>query len=220
MSGSGEREAEMTAAATNPDPHDELTHPRAPAAGTEKPAGHSIGAGLGAVGPLPPPRMPPTFPAASQGGPPKVIVVAEEGSDGSGENRSGQVSVPPAGIELGRPIFAVAAIGALLTTGAILLVGRTAGQGVAIGAVVATANLWAFTRLGAAFLARRGVQTAFALLAVLKLVVLFGAVVIVLKAELAGPVPFLIGYLALPAGIVVSQLLGLRHDLENGEGSV
>ena len=48
---------------------------------------------------------------------------------------------------------------------------------------------------------------------------LFGAVALVLRAEFASPIGFLVGYLALPIGIVISQFFGLRHDFENGEGS-
>jgi hypothetical protein len=48
----------------------------------------------------------------------------------------------------------------------------------------------------------------------LKLGVLFAAVVAVLKAQLAGPIDFLIGYLALPIGIVLAQLLGRRSPFE------
>jgi hypothetical protein len=36
----------------------------------------------------------------------------------------------------------------------------------------------------------------------------------VLKMDVADPISFLIGYLALPVGIVASQLLGLQPDYE------
>jgi hypothetical protein len=64
---------------------------------------------------------------------------------------------------------------------------------------------------------RRG---GWAFMAALKLLVLFGAVFAILKKDLADPLPFLIGYLALPIGIVASQFLGLRADFGNGEGSI
>jgi hypothetical protein len=49
---------------------------------------------------------------------------------------------------------------------------------------------------------------------------LFGGVFFILKKELADPLSFLIGYLALPIGIVASQFLGLRADFGNGEDSI
>jgi hypothetical protein len=93
------------------------------------------------------------------------------------------------------------------------------GISAGIGAFLATSNLWAFTRIGTASFARRGIHTPWGLLAALKLVALFAAVALVLRTEYASPIAFLIGYLALPIGIVVSQFFGLRHDFENGEGS-
>jgi hypothetical protein len=108
----------------------------------------------------------------------------------------------------------------VLALGALPLAGRHAAVGVAIGAVTATLNLWAFTRIGRAFFSRRGISAPWGLLAGLKLGLLFAGVYAVLKTDLASPVTFLIGYLALPIGIVVSQLLGLGPDLENGEGSI
>jgi hypothetical protein len=97
--------------------------------------------------------------------------------------------------------------------------GKLAGLSVAIGAFLATMNLWVFTRIGTAFFARRGINAPWGLIAVLKLIVLFGAVAVVLRSEFASPIGFLVGYLALPIGIVLSQFFGLRHDFENGEGS-
>jgi len=120
-----------------------------------------------------------------------------------------------AGIELGRPVFAVAAIGGLATLGALILGSLHAAMGVAIGAGIATANLWMFTRIGTAVIAGHGrPSSSWGILAAVKLVVLFGGVTVLLKMEIADPVAFLVGYLALPVGIVSSQLLGLAPDYE------
>jgi len=119
-----------------------------------------------------------------------------------------------AGIELGRPVFAVGIIGVLAAIGAWFFVGSSAAIGVAVGASTATLNLWAFTRIGTAFLSRRGVRASWGLLAGFKLLALFGTVALVLRTGTADPVSFLIGYLALPVGIVASQLLGLQPDFE------
>jgi hypothetical protein len=119
-----------------------------------------------------------------------------------------------AGIELGRPVFAVAAIGLIVALGAFLLAGTQAGIGVAVGASTATLNLWAFTRLGSAFVSRNGVRASWGVLAGLKLIGLFAAVSVILKMDVADPISFIVGYLALPVGIVASQLLGLQPDFE------
>jgi len=108
----------------------------------------------------------------------------------------------------------VAAIGLMLALGALILSGMPTGIDVVVGASTATLNLWAFTRLGSTFLSRRGVHASWGLLAGLKLIALFGAVSVILKMEVADPISFLVGYLALPVGIVASQLLGLQPDFE------
>jgi hypothetical protein len=123
-----------------------------------------------------------------------------------------------AGIELGRPLFAVAAIGVAIALGALFFAGAHAGQGVAVGAATAALNLWAFTRVGTAFFSRRGMRASWGLLAGAKLLVLFGGVAVLLKMQITDPLMFLMGYLALPIGIVASQLLGLQPDFDEGEG--
>jgi hypothetical protein len=124
------------------------------------------------------------------------------------------------GIELGRPLFAVLAVAILLTLGALLIAGRHTALGVGIGGLTAGLNLWAFTRIGTAMFSAQSRRGSWGLVAVLKLVVLFGAVFGILKRDLADPLSFLVGYLALPIGIVASQFLGLRADFGNGEGSI
>jgi hypothetical protein len=122
------------------------------------------------------------------------------------------------GLDIGltRPLLAVAAIGAVAALVALAIYDGSKGAGVAVGAVLATANLWAFARIGTAALGRRGVGTPWILIAPLKLGLLFAAVVALLKAQIAGPIDFLVGYLALPVGIVISQLVGARAEMEQG----
>ena len=66
-----------------------------------------------------------------------------------------------------------------------------------------------FTRIGTAFFARRGINAPWGLIAVLKLIVLFGAVAVVLRSDFASPVGFLVGYLALPIDLVPDFLPGI-----------
>jgi hypothetical protein len=122
------------------------------------------------------------------------------------------------GIELGRPLFAVAAIGVLIALAAWMFAGAHQAGGVAVGASTAALNFWAFTRIGTGFFSRRGLRASFGLLAGAKLLVLFGGVAVLLKMQITDPVTFLLGYLALPVVIVASQLLGLQPDFEEGDG--
>jgi hypothetical protein len=114
----------------------------------------------------------------------------------------------------------VVAIAVLLAGGAVLINGRQTGLGVGIGGLMAALNLWAFTRIGRAMFSGQRKRGAWGVVAMFKLFALFGAVFWILKNDLADPVSFLVGYLALPIGIVASQFLGLGADFGNGEGSI
>jgi hypothetical protein len=175
------------------------------------------------IGHLPPPQLPPFKLPTTE--PPPAVSIADQ-SDLLGHRRS---QPPPMsstltdtrpGIELGRPLFAVVAIAILLGVGAWLISGRETGIGAGIGGLTAVLNLWAFTRIGRAMLSSPFRRGSWAFLAMLKLLLLFGGVFVILKKDLADPLSFLIGYLALPIGIVASQFLGLRADIGNGEGSI
>jgi ATP synthase I chain len=176
------------------------------------------------IGNLPPPQLPPFKLPTTE--PPPAVAIADQ-SDlvpkkrySQPSSKSGDLTTTRPGIELGRPLFAVLAIGILLAVGAWLTHSRETGIGVGIGGLVAALNLWAFTRIGKAMFSGRRRSAGWAVVAMLKLLVLFGAVFGILKKDLADPLSFLVGYLALPIGIVASQFLGLRADFGNGEGSI
>jgi|GEM_PF-721748 hypothetical protein len=84
---------------------------------------------------------------------------------------------------------------------------RTAG-GVAVGGAFALANLWAFARIGEAFLSRRGKAAPWTAFAMLKLAGLFGGVWFILRSGIASPLALLVGYGALPVGITLGTLFG------------
>jgi hypothetical protein len=175
------------------------------------------------IGHLPAPQLPPFKRPTTE--PPPAVAIADQ-SDLVAKRYSQSsptgidLTTTRPGIELGRPLFAVVAIGVLLAGGAWLLKGQPAGLGVGIGALVASLNLWVFTRIGTAMVSGTGRSAGWGLVALLKLLMLFGGVFAILKKDLADPLSFLIGYLALPIGIVASQFLGLRADFGNGEGSI
>jgi ATP synthase I subunit len=173
------------------------------------------------IGHLPPPQLPPFKLPTTE--PPPAVSIADQ-SDlfprrGQTPISSELTSTRP-GIELGRPLFAVVAIAILLAVGGLVIGGRATGIGVGIGGLTASLNLWAFTRIGAAMFSGQSRRGSWGLVAILKLFALFGAVFYILKNDLADPLSFLVGYLALPIGIVASQFLGLRADFGNGEGSI
>ncbi|MBK9262075.1 MAG: ATP synthase subunit I [Polyangiaceae bacterium] len=84
---------------------------------------------------------------------------------------------------------------------------RTAG-GVAVGGAFALANLWAFARIGEAFLSRRGKAAPWTAFAMLKLAGLFGGVWLILRTGIASPLSLLVGYGALPIGITLGTMFG------------
>jgi hypothetical protein len=174
------------------------------------------------IGHLPPPQLPPFKLPTTE--PPPAVAIADQ-SDliakrYSQSSPSSELGATRPGIELGRPLFAVVAIGILLAGGAWLIYGRQTGIGVGIGALIASLNFWIFTRIGTAMVSGRSRRGGWGFVAMLKLLLLFGGVFGILKKDLADPLSFLIGYLALPIGIVASQFLGLRADFGNGEGSI
>ena len=174
------------------------------------------------IGNLPPPQLPP-FKLPTTEAPPAVSIADQSELlarySRSSPTGSDLTNTRP-GIELGRPLFAVVAMAVLLAGGGTLIAGRATGIGIGVGGLIAALNLWAFTRIGAAVLSGQRRRGAWGLVAILKLFALFGAVFFILKRDLADPLSFLIGYLALPVGIVASQFLGLRADFGNGEGSI
>ena len=103
-------------------------------------------------------------------------------------------------------VWPVLGVGALLVALAPFVLGvEHARLGVAIGALLAAANLAAI-----GFVVRgvmRGAVLSWGSLAAVKFAALIFAVWIVLKNHWASPVPLALGYVALPLGIVVGQLL-------------
>jgi hypothetical protein len=86
--------------------------------------------------------------------------------------------------------------------------GPAAGLGVLVGGFLATGNLIVFARVAEAFLARRGNTAPWGVVAVLKLVVLFGGVWIILQSGLISGISLAAGYAALPFGITIASLFG------------
>jgi hypothetical protein len=86
--------------------------------------------------------------------------------------------------------------------------GFRAGLGVLLGAVLATLNLWIFARVAQAFVSRAGNTAPWAVIAVMKLLLLFGGVWFVLKTEVVSGLALAAGYGALPFGVTFASLFG------------
>lgn len=118
-------------------------------------------------------------------------------------------------------MMAVAVTAGVLAAGAFALFDlRTAG-GVAVGGAFALANLWAFARIGEAFLSRRGAAASWTAFGMLKFAGLFGGVWLILRSGMASPLSLLAGYGALPIGITFGTLFGPKppddvNELDSG----
>jgi hypothetical protein len=107
--------------------------------------------------------------------------------------------------ELRRAIASVAVVGIVGTLVAIWLGGMTLARSVAIGAALAVGNLWLMAQMVRGFLARKGNAAPFGLIAVLKFVLLFGAMYVLVKTRVVDVLPCVFGFGALPIGIVLAQ---------------
>jgi hypothetical protein len=105
-------------------------------------------------------------------------------------------------------VLAVFACGGVFALFTLPFFGGRAALGVAIGGVLATANLAVFARLGDAFIARKGNTVPWTVIALLKLVFLFGGVWMILKSEIVSGLALAAGYGALPVGITLGSLFG------------
>ena len=120
-------------------------------------------------------------------------------------------TMPPSDEErhgLRAALYAVALCGALLTLASPFVLGSKGVVGVALGAAIATLNLWALGRIVRAFM--NGAGLPWVLLAALKLVGLLALIALVLKLGITTVIPLAIGYGALPVGIVFAQLGAVR----------
>jgi hypothetical protein len=105
---------------------------------------------------------------------------------------------------LGRSLTAVAVAAVTLTLLAPFAFGKASMLGVGIGGALAFANLWAIAAIVRGFV--RGAGVPWGAFAVVKFAALVFVVWIVLRNGWAEVMPFVVGYAALPLGIVVGQL--------------
>jgi hypothetical protein len=117
----------------------------------------------------------------------------------------------------------VGAMGAMFAIGAIAGWGVRAGVSVAVGGLIAVANLYGLARIVGALLGSRGGQDGqdgepeanagmWGLLAILKIVGLFGGVWLLLSSNLVQPVGLIVGWGALPVGVSLGSFLSDKTD--------
>lgn len=103
-------------------------------------------------------------------------------------------------------VMCVAICAGILGIGALLLYGFREALGVLIGGAIATANLVVFARLGRALLDPKAAKGVWFLIAMLKVVVLFGGVWLLMKHDVVSGLALAVGYGSLPLGITIGTL--------------
>lgn len=107
---------------------------------------------------------------------------------------------------VGTTLWTVALVGAVLTFCSPLLFGVQGVVSTGVGALLAVGNLWAIARLVRGLISGSGAKLAWGPLSAIKLLGLFLVLYVLLRYEVARVLPLAFGYLALPLGIVFSQL--------------
>jgi hypothetical protein len=103
-------------------------------------------------------------------------------------------------------LIGVAAAGAVLAGAGTVVGGARTLLGIAVGAALGVANLWVMSRVVAAFVAGGGRGLPWSLIALVKLIALFGGLWLLAKSGVVELGSLALGLGALPIGIVVSQL--------------
>jgi ATP synthase I subunit len=105
-------------------------------------------------------------------------------------------------------LWSVALAGIVLAVLSGMIGGGRALVGTAVGAAIATLNLWALIRLVRVLFNRQGPRLPWTLALAAKFALLLGGVFWLIRSELVDVLPLLAGYVALPVGTVAGQLRG------------
>jgi hypothetical protein len=107
---------------------------------------------------------------------------------------------------LSRAFWCVGLVGTSLSVGSIfVLQDFQSTVSVAVGAAIALLNFWMTSYLVRGFLAPTGMRLPWPLIATIKLVVVLGGVYVLLDREVLSLLPLVVGFGALPLGIVLGQ---------------
>jgi hypothetical protein len=137
-------------------------------------------------------------------------------------NRPTDPPRPVLDARLRRSLVGVVLSGAVLSAGALLVLGVREAVSVAAGAAIAAGNLWILSRIVAALLGasepRQGsTRTAglWAAIALLKMFGLFALVWLLMRYEVVSPLWMVVGFAALPAGIAFGAVASDRASSSN-----
>lgn len=130
-------------------------------------------------------------------------------------DQDGANKVPAPGAEVNLALMATGGIGLVSSLVALLFWDARVAAGVFVGASLAVANLWVFKRVGHALLAEKGKSRAmWGLVGVFKFVALMVGVGLLLRHDVVGAIPLVVGYGALPVGITLSNFLAAKTQDE------
>ncbi len=113
-------------------------------------------------------------------------------------------------------ILAVLALGAAFGLAGAVLFGMRAGFSVVVGASVAAANVWALAKVIAGLLpadgqAPAGGVASWLVMALLKVVALFGGVWLLMSRHVVSPLPLFVGIGCMPIGIAIGAIVSDRR---------
>jgi len=132
-------------------------------------------------------------------------------SDQAKTDRAAEPAQPaaPAGLDgaMIAALIAVAGCGVLLAIGALIWAGGWAALGVAIGAVIATSNLWLLAYILRGVLSGSRWSRAWGAAGGLKLLALLGGAWLLIRYEVVSGLTLVIGYAALPLGATLGSVL-------------
>lgn len=111
-------------------------------------------------------------------------------------------------------IWSVAGTTVVLSLGSLGFADLRFAFGVFIGGAIAVSNLLVLARIVEAFLGGKGNTAPWAIIAVLKLVLLLGGVYLILKSNVVPALSIVVGYLSLPVGAVIGSLFGAKPPEE------
>ncbi len=114
---------------------------------------------------------------------------------------------------LARAFWSVGIVGVLLTVGSVFVVEQLKDTlSIAAGASVALLNFWMTAYLVRGFLAPAGIRLPWPLIATVKLVVVLGVLYWLLTRGVLNLLPLVLGFGALPLGIVFGQTRPRSRD--------
>jgi hypothetical protein len=114
-----------------------------------------------------------------------------------------------AGVGIRRVVTTAIVTGTVGTLISAWVGGMIMGRSVAIGAALAIVNLLLLAQMVRAFVGRRSSAAPWALVAVFKFALLFGAMYVLVKTRVVDVLPCVLGFGLLPVSIVVAEWFGL-----------